>query len=139
MFIEEICKFSAINNLRTLILKGNPEEGMNIYVDKGISFCGHLGDKEFANAIRSAKYLITRSGYCTIMDLFVLGVSGLIVPTPGQTEQEYLAEYLLGKGLFKTCKQNELERIDISNTLRIETTKKTNDLFVKAFQEFNSH
>jgi len=44
-----------------------------------------------------------------------MGVFGLIVPTPGQTEQEYLANYLSSKGMFNSCNQQELENIDISN------------------------
>lgn len=38
-----------------------------------------------------AKFVVARGGYTTIMDLVELGKPGLLIPTPGQTEQEYLA------------------------------------------------
>jgi hypothetical protein len=40
--------------------------------------------------------LISRPGYSTIMDREALGAKGDVVwiPTPGQTEQEYLASIL---------------------------------------------
>ena len=44
--------------------------------------------------LQEAKMVISRSGYTSIMDYIVLGVKALVVPTPGQYEQEYLAEHL---------------------------------------------
>jgi len=41
-----------------------------------------------------SKLIISRSGYSTIMDLYVLGGKAMFIPTPGQPEQEYLAKYL---------------------------------------------
>ncbi len=37
-----------------------------------------------------------------------MGLTALIIPTPGQTEQEYLAEYLSEKGWFRTISQDKL-------------------------------
>lgn len=49
---------------------------------------------ELAALIVSAGTVICRSGYSTLMDLHMLGKQKLIlIPTPGQTEQEYLATY----------------------------------------------
>lgn len=48
--------------------------------------------KERDSAIRSAQHIISRSGYSTLMDLQILGVSGAFIPTKGQAEQEYLAQ-----------------------------------------------
>ncbi len=50
--------------------------------------------------ISGSEAIITRSGYTTIMELISLNCSALLIPTPGQTEQEYLARYLVGKGWF---------------------------------------
>lgn len=136
IFIQEISRLSKLYNLKTLIIKGSPKEGMQTYIENGISYCGHLSDKDFANAVLSSKYLITRSGYCTIMDLYALGVGGLIVPTPGQTEQEYLAEFLSNKGLFKTCKQDEILKTDIELALLIKRpTVRVSNLFKEPILE----
>jgi len=60
--------------------------------------------------ILSASSIITRSGYTTIMELVSLGKSALLVPTPGQTEQEYLAEYLKQRGWFTILSQKDLRK-----------------------------
>lgn len=47
---------------------------------------------ELSLLLRQSKKIICRSGYSTLMDLDQLGIrEALLVPTPGQTEQEYLA------------------------------------------------
>ena len=43
------------------------------------------------------------------MELVSLKCTALIIPTPGQTEQEYLAEYLAEKGWFTTISQNKIK------------------------------
>jgi hypothetical protein len=43
------------------------------------------------------------------MDLAVLGKNAILVPTPGQTEQEYLANYHFKQGNFYTQKQNKFD------------------------------
>ncbi|MBR1666487.1 MAG: hypothetical protein IJ699_09765 [Bacteroidaceae bacterium] len=62
-----------------------------------------LSDDELASALLQAKHIIARSGYSTIMDLHALGllrkwhegrVTIELIPTPGQPEQEYLAQYI---------------------------------------------
>jgi uncharacterized protein (TIGR00661 family) len=49
--------------------------------------------------LAGAKKIICRSGYSTIMDLEALNKKAIFIPTPGQTEQEYLARWLHNKGL----------------------------------------
>ena len=49
--------------------------------------------------------VISRSGYTTIMDLVKLQKKAILIPTPGQTEQEYLAEYLNEKKMFYSVEQ----------------------------------
>ena len=59
--------------------------------------------------MKNARLIICRPGYSTMMDLFTLGRTALLVPTPGQPEQEYLADYLSGKYGFNTIKQKQLK------------------------------
>ena len=53
--------------------------------------------------------LISRSGYSTIMDLFVLNKKAVFIPTPGQTEQEYLAERFKKEKICNSFTQDEFE------------------------------
>lgn len=120
LLISEIEKLATQHNLKTLIVKGLPEEGDNIVEKDGIYYAGHLCDYEFASVVKATKYLVCRAGYSTIMDLVALGTRGLLVPTPGQTEQEYLASHLASKRLFEVEQQSKLQGIDITRALRGE-------------------
>jgi predicted glycosyltransferase len=67
-----------------------------------------LGTDELQNYIERSKKIICRSGYSTIMDLVSLNRSALVVATPGQSEQEYLATYLEEKKWFVSVSQGFL-------------------------------
>ncbi len=79
----------------------------------------NLVGKELNKALLQSKIIIARSGYSTIMDLVKLKKKAILIPTPGQTEQEYLGEYLTEKGVFFSVKQNEFnlkKNLNIADT-----------------------
>ena len=61
-----------------------------------ITMVASLNDQALLEAMKRATTIIARSGYSTIMDLAVLGLlhKAELHPTPGQSEQEYLASRL---------------------------------------------
>lgn len=62
--------------------------------------------------IHESDTIICRSGYSTLMDLHLLGKNKLVlIPTPGQTEQEYLADYWEKKFGVRNCTQAKLESL----------------------------
>ena len=65
----------------------------------------HLPATELNELILQSKNIVARCGYSTVMDLFTLRQQAILVPTPGQTEQEYLATHLLENNMFFTCPQ----------------------------------
>lgn len=67
--------------------------------------------------IQNVKAIICRSGYSTLMDLYYLNRTALLVPTPGQSEQEYLASHMAKKFNFKACKQSEFSYGRLKNYL----------------------
>ncbi len=68
-----------------------------------------ITDAELIKILHPDTLYIGRSGYSTLMDLLVLDHSKvLFVPTPGQTEQEYLARNISAKFGFPFQLQNEL-------------------------------
>jgi len=77
--------------------------------EKIISY-NHLPSYEMQDMIKGSDSIITRSGYTSVMELISLSCSALLIPTPGQTEQEYLAGYLSGKGWFTAVSQKQLDR-----------------------------
>lgn len=66
---------------------------------------------EIEQALNCTKLLICRSGYTTLMDILSLGLKAILIPTPGQTEQEYLATHH-GKNVnFINLNQNEINKL----------------------------
>jgi UDP-N-acetylglucosamine:LPS N-acetylglucosamine transferase len=58
-------------------------------------------------AIERSEMVIARSGYTTVMDLAKLGTKAIFIPTPGQTEQEYIADELVKRQIAFSIKQSE--------------------------------
>lgn len=86
--------------LNAVILRGLPGMAHQSSPLPGVLIFNHLPDEEIGRLIRLAGVIVCRPGYSTIMDLATLGRNAVLVPTPGQTEQEYLARHLSADGLF---------------------------------------
>lgn len=77
--------------------------------EKGLQCYDRLGSSELRELLATAELVISRSGYSSIMDYAQLGLPALLVPTPGQGEQEYLADYHGARGHAYAVKQDELD------------------------------
>lgn len=74
---------------RCLLVTGIPARSTS---EKGsVTILGHLPADQFLQEMNSSRAVIGRSGYSSILDYAVTGVRAILVPTPGQPEQEYLA------------------------------------------------
>jgi UDP:flavonoid glycosyltransferase YjiC (YdhE family) len=65
----------------------------------------HLPAETLNRLICDSKFVISRSGYSSVMDILSLGKKSILIPTPGQSEQEYLASYLFDQHLVFRAKQ----------------------------------
>jgi len=92
-----------------VILQGLPGKYKRVDLTPTVSMYSHLPAGELRNLLLASENIICRAGYTGIMDLALLKKKALIIPTPGQTEQEYLAAYLSGKGMFLSSRQDELD------------------------------
>ncbi|MCL6216719.1 glycosyltransferase [Zunongwangia pacifica] len=82
-----------------------------------INIRNHLYGAFLQQALNSCKCVIARSGYTTIMDLCKIEAKAFFIPTPGQFEQEYLAERFEKLGIAPFCQQadfslEKLEKLD---------------------------
>ncbi len=107
LFEKAVRKAARQAGEKLCIVAGRP--GEHIQGNGNVSIHAHLEDKELARLILSAPKVVMRSGYSSIMDLYTLGKRALLVPTPGQTEQEYLAEMHSAKGHFIRMRQDHLD------------------------------
>jgi len=70
--------------------------------------------EELRKLILSSKKIICRSGYSTLMDMYLLKKNDLIlIPTQGQSEQEYLAEYWKNKFGTVHLPQNKISKFTL--------------------------
>lgn len=90
---------------KVLLVRGLPSESAVLPEIKGVTVVNYLTTPDLNIAIQSAEWVICRSGYSSVMDLLKLKHKAILAPTPGQTEQEYLAAYLHHKGIFFTAKE----------------------------------
>jgi uncharacterized protein (TIGR00661 family) len=96
------------SGLKALILSGKPDENRKKNVGN-IEIRSHADDSEMFRLMQSADAIICRSGYSSLMDLAALGKQAVLIPTPGQPEQEYLARKMKSEGYFYSCSQKDFQ------------------------------
>ncbi|MCH8902523.1 MAG: hypothetical protein IIA45_01215 [Bacteroidetes bacterium] len=104
---EEIILAQLENTVeKSLVVRGMPEN-MNIEkYSEHVDLASHMETEELNEIILAADLIVTRAGYSSIMDLAVMNRTAVLVPTPGQREQEYLAAYLMEKGFYYSENQD---------------------------------
>ena len=115
--IDQIVNYPAT----ATIVRGLPGERNIIPSTNTIHFYNHLSSEELNNEAMKAEFILSRSGYSTIMDIAALQKKSILIPTPGQTEQEYLADYLMKKQFSFCVNQNDLSLLEnIQQSKRFE-------------------
>jgi hypothetical protein len=95
----------------------------NAIIDGELNEFPHLDGKAMERLFTSASLVIARSGYTTVMEMACLGLSRVVlVPTPGQSEQEYLADHLDAARLAMRMDQEELDRDDLDMEAAMKRT-----------------
>ena len=95
------------SGLRHYVVRGVVSEENNpLTTFRGANF---LKSTDLHDIIEQSEYVLARSGYSMIMDLATLGKKAIFVPTPGQTEQEYLAARLRTKGIAYSIAQQDFD------------------------------
>ena len=96
IFEKELLERFAHSEENLLLVRGKVSAPKTTIQRANITIIPSISDAELVSAAQQANKIIARSGYSTIMDLEALGVldKAEFHPTPGQSEQEYLAEWL---------------------------------------------
>lgn len=133
---------------RVLLIRGLPTEKNDLpHANGSLMIKNHLPAEDLNMAIEQSEIVIARSGYTTIMDMIALKKKAILVPTPGQTEQEYLAKYLSEKDYFFSVKEANFlieDALENAALFQFETIdiscmeyKKTIYEFVLSLKTFN--
>ena len=139
MFEGIITKQVADQDRSVIIVRGVIEGEGNWKQEGNVTTVNFLQSDKLEEVISQSKLVIARSGYSTIMDLTRLGKKAVFVPTPGQTEQEYLGKKLMDNKIALCVSQEEFNLLvdlqkadDFSGFSNIE---RNNELLRKALDE----
>jgi len=94
-----------------------------------IKFHNHLSAEDLNREMEEAEIVISRSGYSTVMDIARLNKKSILIPTPGQTEQEYIGNYLSESGKALCIEQE--------NFSLLEAIEKAKDFSYTSFPEYD--
>lgn len=92
-------------NGRVVVSLGKPEDSSQ----REPNVNSYLSRRNREDILNRSRIVVARAGYSTLMDLCSLRKRGFLIPTPGQLEQEYLAEHHMRRRTFYCVKERELD------------------------------
>jgi UDP-N-acetylglucosamine transferase subunit ALG13 len=92
-----------------LFLRGLPGNTDLPNVPSNIVIYNHLASDQLEEAIMSSEFIISRCGYSTVMDMMIIQKKTILIPTPGQTEQEYLSSHLMKNRMALSIPQSKFK------------------------------
>ncbi len=105
LFEEMVINQLMDSDQRILLIRGTKKERPTAIPTNWLVI-DFAGRDDIKNAFETCKIIIARSGYSTLMDLYHYPKPALLVPTPGQPEQEFLATMKTHKDNFAIQKQD---------------------------------
>ncbi len=140
IFEEQLLNELKVYTGKVLFIRGLPDNSQELKIENpSVEIKNHLCASELNAAIQQSDIVLSRCGYTTIMDLIKLQKKAVLVPTPGQTEQEYLAAYLLKKKIFYTTNQKDFDlqtSLKQANTFPFSFTNYSMDQYKNVIRQF---
>jgi len=106
---EKIMTDIASISGKILLVRGKPGSNEVLKVPQNVEVKNHLPGKELQKVLLQSEYIVCRGGYTSLMELLSLQKKLILIPTPGQTEQEYLAEKLMLRNCCFSIPQDEFD------------------------------
>lgn len=92
-----------------LLIRGLPGAQLTLPATKNCTIIQHAATDELMHLLASSEFIVCRSGYTSLMELMAMQRKMILIPTPGQTEQQYLADYFMQQGWAYTASQDTLD------------------------------
>lgn len=100
IMVEELSAYTG----KAALVRGRPGATHSLSIP-GVTVFNHLPAQALSALMMSSSFVISRSGYTTVMDLVKLQRKSILIPTPGQPEQEYLGRYLMQQQICVAMEQ----------------------------------
>ncbi len=107
LFETLCCKVIEQLKEEVLLIRGLPKSETTLNVPKHCTVFNHLPTTGLQTAFAQSEYVVSRAGYTTVMEIVSVQKKSILIPTPGQTEQQYLAKHLLQQQWCFTCEQGD--------------------------------
>lgn len=134
--LEQLKEFSG----SVLLVRGLPDSNSMLTSNNPlVKIVNHLSAAELNESLEQSTMIIGRSGYTTIMDLAALKRKAILIPTPGQTEQEYLAEYLFKRNYFFCVEEEEFSietALKEASSFEFRAFYFSSEVYKKSIKEF---
>ena len=109
IFEEKILYQLKSTKLKGIVIRGVIDNDQSYDLTENIRVYSNLETQQLKADMLGTEVIICRPGYSSIMDVVTIGKRAIFIPTPGQTEQEYLAHYMMDKKIFFTMPQSEFD------------------------------
>jgi hypothetical protein len=117
MFKQKLVSLLQGKEPPVVIFEGKPGDSVKSSRSGNVIYYNHLTASDMRDIVTGSECVVSRSGYTTVMDLISMNCGALLIPTPGQTEQEYLATYWKEKFGFKILQQREITKDAVLNLI----------------------
>jgi uncharacterized protein (TIGR00661 family) len=92
-----------------VVVRGLPTSKERLQFPANFTIFNHLPADTLKEFIAASAFVIARCGYSTIMDMVTMKQKCILIPTPGQTEQEYLARHLMKHNIALCINQKKFQ------------------------------
>lgn len=106
---KKFWRAAKAHNGKVVFVEGSNYAPPRNQLPEHITYYQRLAMPQLGEVLNKASLVVCRSGYSTIMDLVKLQKKAILIPTPGQTEQMYLAKTLQETGVFYSTSQDEFD------------------------------
>lgn len=106
-----LLKQLATTTYKVFFVRGSHTQPQYLNQNKFVEIVNVMNAEALNEKIEQGNIVICRSGYTSIMDLVKLKKKAILIATPGQTEQEYLATFHHQNGTFLNYDQDDFNLI----------------------------
>lgn len=103
LLVEQLKNFRR----QAVLVRGLPGESSDLKLGENVRVHNHLPADQLNKVLADASCVVSRCGYSSVMDFALLQKKSILIPTPGQTEQEYLCRHLMHNNFALCINQNK--------------------------------